>query len=283
MKNSFTINDTKLSYTNEKREDDYATISQFPHYKLFNDIMAFLGQNGFYVTDDKYVNYTIRHDYKYGHYDNLEFKAHRYPNGFEITFFQNINFENKNGGRYDFDKYEKMPYLIKLQFRNIMKKLIKFLENNNIENKIPPDTKTAIDFIKYDYVKSFHKPPMNMNFELSDFDGETFDEYNSKDKNGKILRNGDIKYFYDYTGRLFRGKIYHNINNMWWVIIDKYTVRNKAGFELFDAKHPSKLKRRYKTPNIPKEYKERREALSKTTDKELINELKRRGYKTCLK
>ncbi len=39
-----------------------------------------------------------------GRRGDLEFYAERYPRGFRIEFFQNVNFENPNGGRYDFEK-----------------------------------------------------------------------------------------------------------------------------------------------------------------------------------
>ena len=56
-------------------------------------------------------------------------------------------------------------------------------------------------------------------------------EYNAKDKDGKRLRNGQIKYFRDRRGRLQRGTIYHNINNMWWVVLNKFEFTNVAAFE----------------------------------------------------
>ena len=62
---------------------------------------------------------------------------------------------------------------------------------------------------------------------------------------------------------------------MWWVIADKYTVRNIAAFDLFDL-GPEDFRGRQKRPVIPKEYQERRKAIEATSTKELVNELKRR-------
>jgi len=57
---------------------------------------------------------------------------------------------------------------------------------------------------------------------------------NSWDKNHKRIICGDKKCFYDSrTKRLFIGIAWHNINNMWWVIINGKRY-NKASFELFD-------------------------------------------------
>lgn len=64
---------------------------------------------------------------------------------------------------------------------------------------------------------------------------------------------------------------------MWWVIVDKYTVRNVAAFDLFDLT-PEDHRGRQKKPVLPKEYQERRKAIEETSTKELVNELKRRKY-----
>lgn len=63
--------------------------------------------------------------------------------------------------------------------------------------------------------------------------GDYFSEYNAKDQNNKIIRCGELKYFYDYRRRLRCGIAYHNINNMWW-IISGGEMFNKACFDLFD-------------------------------------------------
>lgn len=31
-----------------------------------------------------------------------------------------------------------------------------------------------------------------------------------------------------------RGTVYHNINNMWWVVINDFSYTNNACFELFN-------------------------------------------------
>ena len=65
-------------------------------------------------------------------------------------------------------------------------------------------------------------------------------KHNSNDANGKKIICGDTKYFY-YNKRLSKGKAYHNINNMWWIISND-KLNNKASFELFDFQE--KLTRR---------------------------------------
>jgi len=57
---------------------------------------------------------------------------------------------------------------------------------------------------------------------------------NSRDKNGKQIICGDVKYFYHWkTKRLHRGVVWHHINSMWWVIVNGKR-ENLSAHDLFD-------------------------------------------------
>jgi len=98
------INDTDESHGWKDR-------SEWSHYPILYRLLNFMKDRAFNIKHDEHVDKTIREDYWYGKKGDLEFVAHRYPRGFSFEFFQNINFKNSNGGRYDFDKFDKMPYL----------------------------------------------------------------------------------------------------------------------------------------------------------------------------
>lgn len=110
-------------------------------------------------------------------------------------------------------------------------------------------------------------------------DGET-PEYSclALDRDRKVIRNGDLKYYRDdCTGYLYRGKAYHNINNMWWILQPCGTVRNVAAFELFDLQEGDTLGR-VAPDRTPDAYKLRKEQLGLCSTKDLVRELKRRGW-----
>lgn len=275
----YRIYDTTISFKNVNNEVDNKNRwdGSLPHYQLFIDTMHELGQLGFYVEKDKSVSDIIRKDHYYGRYYGLEFKAHRYPAGFKIEFYQNLNYENKCGGYYDFNKFEKMPYLQKLIFKKIANKLGLYLQEYGVKNVTEPILKTSEEKIKYHFVESWHHKQNNMNFMLSDLDGTTCEySYNNRDRDKRIIYNGQTKYFRDYKGYLIRGTVYHNINNMWWVIINKYEYKNVASFELFDLSENDKLGRLART-RTPQAYLDRKAKIAESTTKELINELRRRG------
>lgn len=174
-----------------------------------------------------------------GHKGDLKFILETYPMGLKIEFYQELNYENKSGGRYDFNKFSKMPYLIKKQFLLIKNKLIACFEKRKISNnlkKVPANAYEAIHL---------HRK------ELEDFQGNGFYSkpisfYNAKDADGNQLVEGEERYFYDYNGKLGRGKVYYNINNMWWVLCNNHCYKNVASFDLFQWKEGMPLKKKDK-------------------------------------
>ena len=172
-----------------------------------------------------------------------------------------------------------MPYLIRLRFMKYRDKIIALLKSlEDLKDETKQNPRLAEEWIKARYAEEWHHEQKDTKFCLSDLDGQTQELYNSRDRDKKTLRNGDVKYFRHWNGRLYRGRIYHNINNMWWVILDRFTVRNVASFELFDLT-PEDNRRRQAKPRIPKEYQEHRKAIEDAKTRELVNELRRRGVK----
>ena len=281
-KNSYRIYDTTIYYRNNTVEAPNGLDSwrfKYPHFGTLHRIFNMLRAEGFSIENDAEVAKCIRRDYYIGRRGDLELYAHRYPAGFEIMFFQNIVIENQNGGRYDFDKFQKMPYMIRLRFIKYRDKIIALLKSvEDLEDESKADPRLAEEWIKARYVEEWHHEQKDMNFLLSDLDGQTQESYNGRDRDEKTLHNGDVKYFRHWDGRLYRGRVYHNINNMWWVILDRFTVRNVASFELFDLT-PEDNRRRQAKPRIPEAYQKRRQAIEDTKTRELVNELRRRGVK----
>ena len=273
---TFEIRDTALKYRHNRIEDYHG---EHPHYRLFDEVMHFLGQIGFYVSKDKEVekNYKpISKYHKQGRYADLEFKSQKYPSGFDIVFYQNVVFENRHGGYYDFNKLEKMPYLVKKQFLLTIKKLSEFLKSQGVEDKTEPTYKTAEDKIKAEYVRSWHHPQKDMNFSLSDLDGTNNKGLYCIDRDGKEIHNGDIKYSRDWNGYLIKGRVYQDINTNWIMILNKSDITYISCHNLFDlSENDSRC--RVKRAIVPTEYLSKRECLSRATNKELLRELRRRN------
>lgn len=284
-----------LSFINDtnERHDRWKDRNKWSHYPILHRVLNFMKERGFEIgRDPKIMKYykCLNKDHWYGKKKGLEFKADRYPRGWKIEFYQNINVENSNGGEYDFDKFDKAPYLIKLLWINETNHIARFIEHivPDVICNSDKDYKLAEDKIKKNFQSHFDNE-ITMDFDLSKLDGLEGDSqyrrnkkytYNCKDKDGHILVNGTIKYFRDgWSGRLQRGKIYHNINNMWWVILNDTEYDNVADFELFEPKEEDFKIRRLKKGKKPKEYLDKLENLKNLSNKELLREIKKRGIK----
>lgn len=236
-----------------RANSDSCTITvQNGNKETLEKVFKLLKERGFEIQTDQEIlkKYPILSDTHWeGFKGQLLFKAHIYPAGFQLEFYQEVVTENRHGGYYDFDKFKKMPYLIRCEFIIIRKHISHLLELEGYANKTEPTFKYAFDDVMYRIKSCRHYEEGK---ELPEFE---FPSYNSKDRDGKQIYNGQVKYFRDRKGRLKRGTVYHNINNMWWVILNKHDFTNVASFHLFDLTEDSDIIPKLYSRKIPERIK----------------------------
>lgn len=219
---------------------------------LLNRVFELLRHRGFTIQTDQRIakQYPSLADTHWeGSKGELLFKAQIYPAGFSIEFYQEVNTKNPNGGFYDFEKFEMMPYLIRCEFLLARKYICKLIESEGYENDANPEFKNALENVMYRIKSCCHYKEGK---ELPDYE---IPSYNAKDRDGKQLRNGQVKYFYDYKGRLMRGTVYHNINNMWWVVLNKFQFSNIGAYQFFDIVPGNFPERRIQNKKMPQRIK----------------------------
>lgn len=276
MKSELSIRDTTLSFYRGKIPHSLEREGN-PHFENYLLLKRLLGKLGFYVEYDKRVAKDwprIKKDFMVGRYGDLKFKMSYAPNCFKITFYQDINFENPNGGYYDFDKRKKMPYLIGLQFDLILGKIFEFFNNAGWRIELKDNQYKGEAYIIASYIDSFHHPQDKW-FSLEEIDGETNEGTYGCDRDGKKMYNGEMKYFRGYDGYLRRGKVYRDINGNWFFLEADKTVSlhwHNCYFDL-SADEPRGRKKKEK---IPEGYLMRKMYLHSCSTKELERELRRR-------
>ena len=222
----------------DPQSERFSKVKDMEHFNLWCAAKRSLRDKGAFVRIDKVIKkrYKCLNQYNgYGSWERLEFSTEIFTTGLKFEFFQNsTKSENQNGGRYDFDKYEKFPYLFKLRLKVAIKTLIEAL------TPICEASVTFTDSTKYsaDYIlkccsdRGKNVKTLNdIQASMRDYD---FSSNNNKDRDKKEIKCGEMKYFYSYDGYIHRGLVYHNSNNMWWVIENESSLRNIASFELFD-------------------------------------------------
>lgn len=147
----------------------------------------------------------------------------------KVEFFQDLVHENRNGGRYDFHKRQKMPYLIGLQYEATVRKVAACIEGLGLP-KLKRDVKlTGQAFIdrRRAELLAFQGPRF--------YDPDQCPAYNCTAADKTRLRDGQRVWLiaeWNPTGRWMSGVACRNINNMWWVLLPGGEVRNEAGFRL---------------------------------------------------
>ncbi|MFS1518586.1 hypothetical protein V1503_19295 [Bacillus sp. SCS-151] len=200
-------------------------------FELMNDVFEMMRGRGWFIQSDQRISKdypSLAANHFEGEKEELKFKAEKYRIGFKIEFYQEVNTINKNGGYYDFDKLKLMPYLIRCRFLVELNKVKEFVASKGYMDTCEPFKEKAYDVIMRRIKSCWHYKEGK---ELPEYD---LPMYNAEDKDGKRIRNGELKYFRDRKGRLQKGVVYHNINNMWWTIISEYEYTNLGSFALFD-------------------------------------------------
>ncbi len=243
-------------------------------FRVFAAVCRHLYQRGFTVracpeTQKRYrcLSRTTRIGIKEG----LEFEMKCHGRVLDITFFQNLNIEHKSGGKYDYQKLGRMTRAMRLQCLSEMIKLVRLFQEMGytLGRKAFPISSESLPFAvrRFAEERDFESPLDSFNASWnSDYDWArggrfkrdetgwpTFEEYGKSDGNvdrdRRVIRNGDVKYYRHWDGRLLRATVYTNMNNRWCV--DSGVVRTYVSSEkLFDCERPDLEPRRAKPDQI---------------------------------
>jgi hypothetical protein len=234
---------------------------------VFSALRGHLYKRGWTLQKDGGVHKVIRDGHYVGRKGDLEAVVQCSGRTFKVEFFQNVNIKNRNGGRYDFDKYEKAPPRLQRQMWAEMVALTKWalsvgycFESKEHRGRVPIDVLRPIELQIRDRMQTqvqYGNDPLdyfNRTWEVDRFkrgaDGWPLDSeigsYNRKDRDGALMLNGDIRYFYHWDKRVGVGRVFTSMNNMWevWSLDRKTHLSKQASFELFSCADASKLPRR---------------------------------------
>ncbi|MBN5137684.1 hypothetical protein JY455_05795 [Stenotrophomonas maltophilia] len=145
----------------------------------------------------------------------------------ELNIWQELhNVSNPNGGRYDFDKEQRMPYLLRLQMEHTRRKLRDYLVNvfDGYTFRAPRITSPnpcPLAYFNESWDSEHEKRRGAHRFDRG-ADGwpseKALRSWDRKDADGVALQHGDVRCWRDKKGRLRRGRVYGGINGMWMLV-----------------------------------------------------------------
>lgn len=212
----------------------------FSHYGMAHRIANNFNKTMGYIKDNKpnesaSVNSyeSLWGSYRWGHSDRLCYELKMYPAGFSIDlFYHDAREEKRTGdGRYDNNKLKRMTYHERLELKKSFKTLSLLIEKEGViyaESKVE---RKGWDFIDFKINKD---PDRHWGHAESYHNEEYHKRHNARDKDKKLLLNGQTKWFRNRKGFLQYGKVYHNINNLWWCLLPSGEIRNHGCFHYFD-------------------------------------------------
>lgn len=186
----------------------------------------------FRLRQDLNVSKLIREDYLIGKRKDLHcrIEAHRIVH---VEFWQELMKENRHGGRYDFGKLGKMPKMIRWFFQIEQGHLKRRLQELGwVERPVQPrnEVEGALAVVRHQIATSGHTPPGVD--PLGDWD--CYDNHQRVDRDGKRIRGGEMKCWYDFRGKLQQGRAYRSLNSMWYFVYGPHSWTQVSSRELFD-------------------------------------------------
>lgn len=130
--------------------------------------------------------------------------------------------ENRNGGRYDFNKEDRMPYVLRLEMERTRRRIRDYLCNvfaryafNKPKPKLGFNGVTAMEYAAHDRRDSCHYVTALDRARISN-SGE------DKSADGYQLENGTPVYAINYEGRVITGIAFYSLNGNWQIVAGRY-------------------------------------------------------------
>lgn len=242
---TYRLHDTSINVASRTNEVEPHLGWTKPDYKTLSAVIRALKAKGFtFTTDPRIDNEHYRTLNKYHRMGrrqtpsgDLFVATEAHPAGLTFEFFQNVVMVNRNGGRYDFDKRDKMPYLIGKAYEVALRAAL-----------------DALDDAGFSFQAARHRLDPKGYFEGRYSDGPdgwpSTEQLGGKswritDAGGRLIQSGETRLFRDFDGRVRRGRCYGGINGMWLVTFGpgRGDLRQLSSYKLFEG-DPSAMPRR---------------------------------------
>jgi hypothetical protein len=230
---TFSVHDAAV-HTMHEADPDYTKSRE-----LFHKVNRLLRSNGFTIGRDPDIEKkykTLGPTHRRGRKGLLEVKTETGGRTVEVRFFQNVNFENRNGGEYDFNKLEKMPYLVRKSFEWIVAKLKALIIAEGYELRTPgPEWRVdPLGAFNHGWNGAYERKHGIERFSRGPDgwpDEKALSCWKQLDHDGRPIRSGEQRWAI-VNGRALRCRVYGGINGMWHGVYgpDRFNVLQRGGW-----------------------------------------------------
>jgi len=237
------IHETSIGVWEERVNDvEFNTV-------VFQPLLRFMRKRGWTIGPDKKVLKhwpSISASCKEGAKDVLRAKLNIAGRCIKVDMWsEDWPSDNPNGHQYCFGKRAKMPFLTGLKCDRELKAIQAWLAarhgyQTEDDFSLRPGKMTALERIQADYDKSWHRDPVLGRPPVTN---KGMDETS---RDGDLIEHGQIAWHRGRDGRVRRGRVYYNINSMWWFVTEPHDRHNISCREIL-TRQPLELRRQVAT------------------------------------
>lgn len=196
--------------------------------EVFARVVQTLNRLGWTVTLDPEMeaSYTlIAKDYRACHKGALQGRLHVSGRCIELEMFQNVNAPDRpdHGGRFQRDKEQHMPYLLRLEMERTRRRISTYLCNvfagYQLQGKTPTVGPHAGGITALEAVRESQRTSGHYRPELG---RATYTNDAQQSGDGQVIEDGMRVYAQDYRGRIVTGTALYCLNGNWMIVTGRY-------------------------------------------------------------
>lgn len=200
--------------------------------RIYRGLQSLLKREGWTIAPDASVHRSISARYRLATKDHFHCDIHSTGCVVELKFWATSwQTQHGNGHRYDNDKMKLAPFLDRLRFELLLRRMLAylrkhaFLTGNADEDRVPMRRPTTDQRIAAIYEKDWHKDKMlGRPVPTARWDTHSAD--------GQMIEHEQLVYFRNRKGRLLRGRAYFKNSTRWMIRLNQHEMDYVGAHEI---------------------------------------------------
>lgn len=143
----------------------------------------------------------------------------------DFEMWQDVqNGENRNGGKYDFDKEERMTYLQRLEMERTRRRIRDYLCNVFTGYAFEAEREPKMGLLGITALEAAANSRRTSGHYIAELDHARIypGSRNDQAADGGTIVHGSKVWAIDYSGRIVTGTAFYSLNNNWHIVMGKY-------------------------------------------------------------